>query len=365
MRYPHFSSWKLLPALLLLSTAALLAEAPTGRVVLVAGGGTGGDGSVANQAKLVAPFGVDFDKGGNLYVVELTGQRVLKVDGKGLFHVLGGTGEKGDEGDEGPATKARFNGMHSLAVSPDGTLYLADTWNNRVRTLDPKTGIVRAFAGTGQKGSGGDGGPAAKATFGGIYCVALDPKAEHLYLADLDNRRIRAIDLRTGVVTTVAGNGKRGVPADGADARSAPLVDPRAVAADAAGNVYVLERAGHALRVVSPDGKIRTVAGTGQKGASGDGGDARKATLNGPKHLCIDRDGSVLIADTENHVIRRYLPKDGTIVRVAGSGQKGTGGVGGPPLKVELSQPHGVWVHASGALYIADSSNHRVLKIER
>jgi DNA-binding beta-propeller fold protein YncE len=142
-------------------------------------------------------------------------------------------------------------------------------------------------------------------------------------------------------------------------------MDPRAVAVDAAGNVYILERGGHALRVVDVNGKIRTVVGTGKSGASGDGSDARQATLNGPKHLCIDAEGNVLIADTENHLIRKYLPKEGKIVRLAGTGKKGMAGVGGNPLQAELNQPHGVQVDPSGVLYIADSSNHRILRIER
>ena len=120
------------------------------------------------------------------------------------------------------------------------------------------------------------------------------------------------------------------------------------MAADGEGNVYILERSGNALRVVDARGRIRTVAGTGKAGATGDDGDARKATLNGPKHLCIDGDGNVIIADTENHLIRKYLPKDGKIVRVAGSGKKGRAGLGGPPEKVELNQPHGVTVHKDG-----------------
>jgi DNA-binding beta-propeller fold protein YncE len=335
------------------------------KLVLVAGGGTETGDAPATSAKLQGPFGVDFDGQGNLYLVEMIGQRLLRVDGKGRLTVLAGTGRKGDGGDDGPPLRAEFNGMHSLAVTAGGDVYLADTWNNRVRRLDHKTGLVTAFAGTGEKGFGGDDGPAAKARFGGVYCVALDPKGEQLYLADLDNRRVRVIDLKTGTVRTVAGNGRKGVPEDGAEAVKAPLVDPRAVAVDARGNVYILERAGHALRVVDSAGKIRTVAGTGAAGAAGDGGDARKATLNGPKHLCIDRDGSVVIADTENHLIRRYLPDTGKIVRVAGTGKKGTAGVGGPPEQAELNQPHGVHVRASGELYLADSSNNRVLKIER
>jgi sugar lactone lactonase YvrE len=186
-----------------------------------------------------------------------------------------------------------------------------------------------------------------------------------MYLADLDNRRVRAIDMKTGTVRTVAGNGEKGVPPDGADAVKAPLVDPRAVAADGAGNVYILERSGNALRVVDAKGHISTVAGTGKVGASGDGGDAIKATFNGPKHLCIDGEGNVIIADTENHLIRKYLPKEGKVVRVAGGGKKGTEGLGGPPEKAALSLPHGVTVGKDGTLYISDSGNNRVLRIER
>jgi DNA-binding beta-propeller fold protein YncE len=333
------------------------------KIVLVAGGGTEADGP-ATKAKLNGPFGVDFDKGGSMYIVEMVGLRVLKVDDKGTLSTVAGTGKKGHGGDGGPASQAEFDGPHNLVVGPDGLIYLADTWNNRVRTIDPKTGAIRAFAGTGEKGFAGDGGPAAKARFGGVYCIAFDPKGERMYLADLDNRRVRAIDMKTGTVSTVAGNGQKGVPDDGAEAVKAPLVDPRAVAADGAGNVYVLERSGNALRVVDANGKIRTVAGTGKVGATGDGGDALKATFNGPKHLCVDGDGNVLIADTENHLIRKYIPKEGKIVRVAGNGKKGSAGLGGPPDQAELSQPHGVTVHG-GTLYISDSSNNRVLKIER
>jgi DNA-binding beta-propeller fold protein YncE len=343
--------------------ASALPARAADKVVLVAG--AGGDGSLALKGKLDGPFGVAFDRAGNTFIVEMTGQRVLKIDDKGKLTTFAGTGKKGDGGDGGPATEAEFNGPHSIAVGLDGTVYVADTWNNRVRAIDPKTGTIRAFAGTGEKGFAGDGGPATKAQFGGVYCVAFDPKGEQMYLADLDNRRIRAIDMKTKTVRTVAGNGEKGVPEDRAEAVKAPLVDPRAVAADGAGNVYVLERSGNALRVVDGKGLISTVVGTGKVGATGDGGDAREATLNGPKHLCIDGDGNVIIADTENHLIRKYLPKQGKTVRVAGTGKKGTAGLDGPPDKVELSQPHGVTVHRDGTLYVSDSSNNRVLKIER
>ena len=332
------------------------------KIVLVAGGGADTNTTApikATAAKLSSPFGVDFDAAGDLYLVEMTGNRVRKLDKNGKLTVIAGTGEKGVR--DGPGLKAQFSGNHNLATS-GADVFLADTWNNCIRALHPADGTVRRVIGTGEKGFAGDGGPAVNATFGGIYCVSVGGD-KHLYLADLDNFRIRTVDPKTGLVRTVAGNGKKGVPMDGAKATEAPLVDPRAVIADAKGRVYVLERGGHALRVVDVDGTIRTVVGTGEKGNSGDGGGARQATLNGPKHLCFDLDGNIIIADTENHVIRKYLLREGRIVRIAGTGRKGSKGVGGPPLEVELNQPHGVFVHKDGTLYISDSSNHRVMKI--
>ncbi len=215
----------------------------------------------------------------------------------------------------------------------------------------------------GSQGFSGDGGQAIDAQFNGIYCLALAPRGDRLYIADLENRRVRAIDLASGIVSTVAGNGQRGVPPDGVKAADAPLVDPRAVAADAQGNVYILERGGNALRVVDSAGLIRTIAGSGKKGPSVDKAPALEATLNGPKHLCIDGQGNVILADTENHVIRKYLPKDGIVVQIAGTGTRGSAGIDGSPLAAQLSQPHGVFVDPAGTLFIVDSMNDRVLKI--
>jgi sugar lactone lactonase YvrE len=335
----------------------------TARLELVAGGGTGGDGTSAHQAEITSPFGVAFDVAKTLYFVEMVGNRVRKLGSDGLVTTLAGTGRKGSSGDDGRATWAEFNGPHSLAVAGNGDIFVADTWNNRVRKIDSRSGLITNVAGTGRQGFSGDGGPAIQAEFGGIYCLALDEAGQTLDLADLDNRRVRRVNLKTGIVTTMAGNGKKGIPADGELATTAPLVDPRAVAIDGQGTLYILERGGHALRVVDRSGKIRTVAGTGKPGNSGDGGDARQATLNGPKHLCVDPDGNVLIADTENHRVRIYRPGDGTIDNIAGTGRKGTKGLGGPPQDAELNQPHGVTVGPGRILYISDSSNNRILKI--
>lgn len=351
-----------LPAVVILASLARPLQAE--RLVLVAGGGDKGDGSPAAEARLHSPFGIDFDSSRTMFIVELEGGHVHRIDPQGIFTTIAGTGsEKGDAGDGGPAKGATFNGMHSLAVAPSGDIFIADTWNNRVRKIDPRSGTIGPFAGTGKKGYSGDGGPALKADCGGIYCVAFSTDAKILYLADLDNRRIRAVDMATGLIHSIAGNGAQGVPADGAPAREQPLVDPRAVAADRDGNVYILERGGHALRVVNPSGAIRTIAGTGKPGPAADSGPAITATLRGPKHLCIDRDGNVIIADTDNHVIRKYVPKTGLLVRIAGAGKAGSAGVGGPAEKVELNQPHGVHVDRDGTLYIVDSLNNRILKM--
>ena len=346
-------------------TLQVAALAHADQLVLVAGGGTEKDQVPATKARLIAPFGVDFDKSGNMYVVELTGERVLRVDAKGTLTIAGGTGTKGDSGDGGPATKASFNDMHSLAAGRDGFIYLADTLNNRIRKLDPATGIVTAFAGTGKRGYGGDGGPALKADFNGIYSVAFDAAGTKLYLADLENRRVRVIDMKTGTVDLIAGNGKKGIPENGADAKNAPLVDPRAATVDRKGNVYILERSGHALRVVSPDGKIHTVAGTGKAGLGLEGGEPTKAQLNGPKHLCVDLADNVIIADSGNHRILKYSPRDNKITLVAGTGKKGDSGTGGPALATPMNEPHGVFVHSSGTLYIVDSYNNRVFRLEK
>ncbi|MBN9524138.1 hypothetical protein J0H58_37455 [bacterium] len=355
-----------MPCLRALLVVLFLSPATRADKLVLVAGGDGPDGGPAAGAKVVQPFGVDFMPGGPVVLVEMAkGERLRAVTPDGKITTLAGAlGEKGHAGDGGPGDKATFNGMHSLAVGPDLKVYLADTWNNCVRVYDPQTKTVSAFAGTGEKGFSGDGGPAAKAKFGGCFCVSFDPAGTACFITDLDNRRIRKVDLKTGVVATVAGNGQKGVPKDGEPAVDQPLVDPRAHAVDRDGNLYILERGGHALRVVSPDGRIRTVAGTGRAGMGV--GAALAAAMNGPKHLCIDRDGTVLIADTENHRIVRYVPAKGEVVLVAGTGRRGTAGVGGDPRAAEFNQPHGIIAHPrTGELFISDASNGRVLKIVR
>ena len=327
------------------------------KIILVAGGPEDRTGIPGLRAALKEPFGVDFDSAGNLFIVEMvSGNRLLKMDARGTLTHIAGQPSPGDAGDNGPALAAKFHGPHNLAVLPGGDVLVADTWNGRVRRVNLAAGTVVSVSGFNV--------PAERARASGPYCIALDSAGTHLYVADL--HRIHAIDLKTAETRVVAGNGEKGIPADGALAVEAPLFDPRAVAVDQKGNIYILERGGHALRVVGRDGKIRTIVNaSGKKGADGDGGDALAATMNGPKHLCVDREDNVIIADAENNLIRKYVPATGKILRVAGTGKTGAAGLDGPPEQCELNRPHGVTVHRDGTLYITDSYNNRILKIVR
>ncbi|NNC88813.1 MAG: hypothetical protein HKN82_10185 [Akkermansiaceae bacterium] len=329
------------------------------------------------RGDLAQPFAVVFGADGTLYGVEFEkGNRVFAVSpDRKTFTIVAGVGGKGGkalgdvaEGDGGPAKKARFNGMHDLAIAPDGTLYIADTFNNRIRILKPGSGedagtwTVDTFAGTGGKGAfGGDGGPARNAKLNRPHTVTLSPDSSRLLVADLGNRRIREIDLKTTIIRTVAGSGRRGSPRDGGTAIREPLVDPRAACYGADGRtIYIASRGGNALREVTPDGQITTVVNPdGTKGYANGTGLVSK--LNGPKHVSLDPDGNVVIADDQNHCIRLYQPKNQVVSLLAGipeiSGKK----LGRGRLDTLLNSPHGARYDADGTLHVADSMNDRIV----
>lgn len=316
-----------------------------------------------SESPLKNPFGVDFDSQGNMYVVELAGGRVHRIDIEGNLARIAGDGSESYRGDGGPASAATFNGMHNCAVTRDDHLLIADSWNHCVRRIDLGSGTIDTIVGTGAEGFSGDGGPARDATFNFLMCISLNRAKTTLHIIDLKNRRVRDVDLLSGKVTTVAGNGKQGVPENGALATQSPLVDPRAVASDSKGNLYILERGGNALRVVRPDGTIHTVAGTGQQGRSD--GPALQATFGSPKHLCTDDDDNVYIADDLNGAIRKYDPETGRVETILGQGTggQGTGGQRMGDSRIRLLHPHGVCFH-NGTLYVVDSGNHRILSVK-
>lgn len=319
-----------------------------GDITTAEGGGWDPAGSPLNR-----PFGIDFNSNGQMFIAELEGGRIHRLDKTGELLWVSGDGTKSYTGDGGSLGKATYNGMHNCAVTPNNDLYIADSWNHCVRKVDAKTGIISTVAGTGKPGFAGDGGPASKAQFNYVMCISLNHTNEILYIADLKNRRIRAMDLASGVITTVAGNGKKGIPENGAKAVESPLVDPRAVAADSKGNIYILERNGNTLRVVKPDGTFHTVAGNGEKGFLD--GDALDAQFGSPKHLCVDDSDNVYIADDLNKAIRKYDPAEEKVSTVLGRGYG--------QEEIVLANPHGVcW--EKGELYIVDSSNNRILKIK-
>lgn len=315
------------------------------------------------QAVLVAdqlrsPFAVAFDASHRLWFVEYQGHRLGMLNDKQqpIYHA--GTGTRGHEN----GLPGSLNSPHNLAIAPDGIIYLADTFNHTVRKYDPVAKQLSTLAGTGKPGYDGDVGLAGPALFNETYHVTLDATGKVLYVVDLKNQRIRRIDLAMGVVTTVAGNGKKGSPIDGGDAMKSPLNDPRALIVDAQGQLYLLQRGGNDLWMINQQGKLHRLAGTGKKDYSGDGGPALQATLNGPKHLCFDQHGDILIADTDNHCIRRVQLKSGLIDLVAGRGTGTT--LPGRATSIRLKEPHGVSCQpGTNDIYIADSGYNRIIKL--
>ena len=324
---------------------------------------------VTGADKLGEPFSIDFDAQGKLYGVEFTpANQVFEVlDGK-IHAIAGIRWNSGPKGAQPPApAKAKdlapavFNGMHDLAVATDGTIYVADTFQNRIVRLDPKTHAVTAFAGTGETGFAGDGGPATQAKFNSPFCCSLSPDGKSMVIADLGNARVRRIDLATQKIETIAGNGKRGIPETDAAALTSPLNGPRATCVAKDGTVYIVQREGHSL-IALKDGKLTTIVNvTGKKGLAGDNGPADQAQLNGPKYICMDAKGCVLIIDTENHAIRAYDPGRRTLVTVAGTLGKAGAKMAQDWAGTQLKRPHGARVGADGKLYVADSENSRIL----
>ncbi|QXD25126.1 hypothetical protein F7C95_04290 [Opitutia bacterium ISCC 51] len=294
---------------------------------------------VGPDTGLINPFGVAFDDNGAMLIAEYEGGRLWKHEvGKPL---------------EQFGADIPFNGMHNLVRTQDGRIYISDTRANYVRMIDEKTGEDTIVAGTGEGGYNGDGIPATEAQLNDPISISLSPDEKRLLIADIRNRRVRFVDLDTGMIHTIAGNGTTAVPEEGSLAAESPLIDPRGMAEDSQGNLYILSRRGHALRVVRPNGRIYTIAATGE--AHAQNGPAMQAGFKGPKHLCIDTDDTVIIADAENHLIRRYDPATQIVSTLLDHGHDGS----------PLARPHGVWVTPDRTLYICDSYNNRILKLRQ
>ena len=318
--------------------------------------GTGDAGF--SDTQVANPYGVVVGPDGALYLCDLDNQRIRRLDlTSGRMTTVAGTGERGYSGDGGAATDAALNMPHEIQFDRRGNLYIVERDNHTVRRVDATTGLISTVAGTGEAGFSGDGGPATAAQLRQPHSIAFDPQGR-LLICDIGNHRIRRVDPTTGTIETWAGTGEREPTPNGAPIAGTPLNGPRAMALDPNGNLYLALREGNAIyRIDLGTRTIHHVAGTGERGYTGDGGPAALATLGGPKGLAYD-DGRLYIADTENHVIRMVDVERGVISTVLGDGERGDGPEP-DPLRCRLARPHGVFVDAGG-LYIGDSEAHRV-----
>lgn len=296
---------------------------------------------------LTAVVAVAVGPEGDIYTV--SSYRVQRVAPDGTITTVAGTGQPGPSGDGGPATSAKLSPCR-VAVGADGSIYIAECGVNRVRRVTPD-GIIRTVAGTGYGNSSGDGGPATAAGLWHPSGVAVGPDGS-IYIADESNNRIRRVT-PDGIIRTVVGTGFGGSSGDGGPATAANINNPADVAVGPDGSIYIAEWNGHRIRRVTPDGIIRTVAGTGAQGYSGDGFLAISAKLNHPGGLAVGADGSIYIADEYNNRIRLVKP-DGVISTVAGTGALGTSGDGGPAAAAELDKPSSIALSPDGKIYIAD-----------
>lgn len=344
-------------SLALAQPPAITAAAGTGEK------GFSGDGGPATKAKLDQPFDVAFDRAGHLYFSDTFNHRIRKVDAKtGVITTVAGCGKKSYHGDGGPATGAGLNEPYGVELDADNNLFIVDRLNFVVRRVDAKSGVITTVAGNGKPVYGGDGGPATQAGLKEPNGLCLDGKGK-LYIADVADHRVRVVDLKTGVITTLCGNGKGARVGDGGPFKDASLLGPRAVAVGPDGKLYIVERNGHCVRRIDfATGTIERFAGTGTRGYTGDGGAALEATFDGPKEIDIDKDGNVYVVDTENEAIRRIDAKTRVVTTVAGRGRTKTPGQGdgGPATAATLGRPHGVAVGPDGALYIGDTNAHRI-----
>lgn len=344
--------------LLLVAAAAFGAEIETAAGVGVSG--AAGDGGPAVAAQVGNPYGLTLGPDGALYVCEIDTHRIRRIDlvGGGISTVAG-SGVRGYAGDGGPAVAAQLNEPYEVRFDRAGNMYFVEMRNAVVRRVDAESGAIETIAGTGEAGFSGDGGPARQAAFNRPHSIALDGKGS-LYVADIGNHRIRRVDLSSGAVSTFAGTGERLPTPDGAPLEGTPLNGPRALAFDGNGDMFLALREGNAVyKLDMGRRRFEHVAGTGEKGYTGDGGPAERAKLSGPKGIEVGPDNAVYIADTESHTIRRIDLASGTISTVAGVGSRGDG-PDGDPLRCALARPHGIHVDARGTLYIGDSENHRV-----
>jgi len=345
--------WLLLVSVVLLTGAAAGVGTSVSTVL-----GTGVAGYSDTQVN--NPYGLVIGPDNCLYFCDLDNQRIRRLDLKTRrVTTVAGNGERGFRGDGGLATAAALNMPHEIRFDRAGNMYIAERDNHVIRRVDAKTGVVSTIAGTGVAGFSGDGGAGAKAQLRQPHSIVFDRDGS-LLICDIGNHRIRRLNLETGVIDTYAGTGEARQTPDGAPVRGTPLNGPRTLAMAPNGDLFLALREGNAIyRIDASTQTLHRLAGTGEQGYSGDGGPALDAKLGGPKGLAYSQDRELFVADTENHVIRRIDLAAGTISTVLGSGERGDGPEA-DPRRCRLARPHGVFYDAAGGLYVGDSEAHRI-----
>lgn len=340
--------------------------AATNIITTIAGTGvTGntGDGGLATAATFKWPNGVGVDGSGNVYITDGWG-RVRKVDAAtGIINNFAGNGTPGYSGDGGVATSAQVNYPFSVIVDKDDNVYLTDRGNYRIRKVAKTTGIITTVAGSGAQGFTGDGGAATSASFDNIVCTAVDADG-NVFIADRNNNRIRKVTAATGIISTYAGTGATSFLYDNNAANTAALNAPASVAIDGSGNIYIADKSNNRIRkVTASTGIITTIAGTGTAASSGDGGLATAAQVYTPLGIAVDGSQNVYIAESSGHRIRKINALTGIITTIAGTGISGFSGDGGAATAAQISSPFSVDVDASGNILITDRGNQRIRKI--
>lgn len=334
-----------------------------GEITSVAGTGVaqlnGHEGST-QKINVGMPFGVDFGPMGRLYVTEIQNHRILRIDlqSKRIQTVVG-NGRQGYDGDGQVATSASLNEPYEVRFDRQGNMFFVEMQNHIVRKVDVETNIVSTIAGIGQLGFAGDDGLAIHAQFAQPHSICLDDSSG-LYIADIGNHRIRKVDLRSGIVTSIAGTGEKHFPQEGKVAKGNPVLGPRALFF-AEKSLWVALREGHSIwRIDIQTGLWHHLAGTGEKGFAGDGGPAKQAKFNGPKGIAV-HDNRIYVVDTENQAIRMIDLQTNLVHTIAGTppSGRGYGGDQGPATSARLDRPHGICADQHH-VYIGDTLNHRV-----
>jgi hypothetical protein len=323
--------------------------------------GMSGDGGPAIDALIERPTAVALDSKGNLYIANEQIPRVRMVTPKGIITTVVGTDHTDVQDGDRPADETNLSNAYGIATDLDDNLYVLSRGHAKIFRISAD-GIARHIAGNGVSGFSGDGGPALKAQINYSNHLVADA-AGNLFIADTANHRVRKIST-DGIITTVAGTGKNGFSGDGGPAVKAELGAPAAIAIDADGNVYIAEFFNHRIRKITTDGTITTIAGTGTPGYNGDGQPAIESQIGEPTGVAVDRAGYVYISDQVNMRVRVVTPS-GTMYTVAGTGNRGHTGDGGPAEKAQISNPDIIAFGPNGNLFIPDHINAVVRKLTR